>query len=290
MSKVTINRDLCEKCGTCVLSCPETVFIQKEKKAVPDLTHEDLCFSCGHCVAVCPKEAITHADFPQDNVHPMNRDILPSPEQIFELIATRRSIRAFKDRPIEKDVIEQIIDGARYAPSGHNVQSTEFVVVQEKESLKKTTESTQLYLSKTAKQLRNPLMKNILLMAAKDEIEGALHLMSDFDRVVNEFKKGKDTILFGAPCVLFFHADRSINFSDVNSSLAVQNAMLVCHSLGLGCFYAGYVVSACKRDSSIPRLLSIPNNHQVYGALAIGYPKFMYKKWIERKPAKIHWK
>jgi nitroreductase len=266
------------------------VFIQKEKNAVPDLTHEDLCFSCGHCVAVCPKEAITHTDFPQDNVHPMNRDILPSPEQVFELITTRRSIRAFKDKPAEKDVIEQIIDGARYAPSGHNAQCTEFVVVQEKENLKKITESTQLYLSETAKQLRHPLMKNILLMVAKYEIEGALHLMDDIDRIVNEFKKGKDTILFGAPCVLFFHADRSINFSDVNSSLAVQNAMLVCHSLGLGCFYAGYVVSACKRDSSIPRLLSIPNNHQVYGALALGYPKFKYKKWIERKPAKIHWK
>jgi len=48
MSKVTINRDLCEKCGTCVLSCPNTVFIQKDKKSVPDLIHEDLCVSCGH--------------------------------------------------------------------------------------------------------------------------------------------------------------------------------------------------------------------------------------------------
>jgi nitroreductase len=97
-------------------------------------------------------------------------------------------------------------------------------------------------------------------------------------------------ILFSAPCVLFFHADKSINFSDVNSSLAVQNAMLLCHSLGLGCFYAGYVVSACKRDNRIHHLLSIPNNHQVYGALAIGYPKFEYKKWIERRPAWIDWK
>lgn len=127
-------------------------------------------------------------------------------------------------------------------------------------------------------------------MVAKYEIEGTLHLMSDFERIIDEFEKGKDTILFHAPCVLFFHADRSINFSDVNSSLAVQNAMLLCHSLGLGCFYAGFVVSACKRDSSIPHLLSIPIKHQVYGALAMGYPKFKYKKWIERRPARIDWK
>ncbi len=290
MAKVTINQDLCEKCGTCVLSCPETVFVQKEKKSIPDIIHEDLCFSCGHCVAICPQEAITHRDFPQGSVNQINRDILPSSEQIFESIKTRRSIRAFKDKPVEKELIEQIIDGARYAASGHNAQSTEFVVVQEKERLEKIVALTQLYLTKTAKQFRNPLIKNMMLVVAKYEVEGGLHLIDDFDRVIKEYNDGKDTILFSAPCVLFFHADKSINFSDVNSSLAVQNAMLLCHSLGLGSFYAGYVVSACKRDSSIPHLLSIPNKHQVYGALAIGYPKFKYKKWIERRPARIDWK
>lgn len=290
MSKVTINQGRCEKCGTCVLSCPETVFVQKEKKSIPDIIHEDLCISCGHCVAICPQEAITHRDFPQGSVNQVNRDNLPSPEQILEAIRTRRSIRAFKDKPVEKDLIEQIIDGARYAPSGHNAQSTEFVVVQENAILEKIVDLTQLYLTKSIKQFRNPLIKSMMLMVAKYEVEGGLHLINDFDKVIKEYNDGKDTILFSAPCILFFHANKSINFSDVNSSLAVQNAMLLCHSLGLGCFYAGYVVSACKRDSSIPHLLSIPYRHQVYGALAIGYPKFKYVKWIERRPPRIDWK
>lgn len=191
---------------------------------------------------------------------------------------------------MEKASIERIIEGARYAPSGHNAQSTKFVVVREKELITKIVESTHLYFTKMAKQFRNPLIKNILLMLAKYEIEGALHLIDDFDKIIDEFKNGKDTIVFGAPCVLIFHADKSINFSDVNASLAVQNAMLLCHSIGLGCFYAGYVVSACKRDNRISQQLSIPDNHQIYAALAIGYPKNMYKKWIERKPARIVWK
>jgi ferredoxin len=187
------------------------VFAQKEKKSIPDIIHEDLCFSCGHCVAICPQEAITHRDFPQTHrdfpqgsVNQINLDILPSPEQVFELIKIRRSIRAFKDKPVERDSIERIIAAARYAPSGHNAQSTEFVVVQEKENLEKIVESTQLYLSKTAKQLRNPLIKNMLLKVARYEIEGVLDLMNDFDKVVKEYSDGKDTVIFGAPCVLFF--------------------------------------------------------------------------------------
>lgn len=99
MFKITIDRDLCAMCGTCVLSCPETVFVQKEKSSTPDIIHEDLCISCGHCVAIWPREAITHRDFPQGSV---------------------------------------------------------------------------------------------------DQI------MSDFGRIVDEYKRGKDTILFSAPCVLFF--------------------------------------------------------------------------------------
>ena len=40
---------------------------------------------------------------------------------------------------------------------------------------------------------------------------------------------------------------------------------------------------------AIPELLSLPANHQIYGALAMGYPKFKYKNWIVRKPAKVEW-
>jgi ferredoxin len=106
MLKITIDRDLCAMCGTCTLSCPETVFVQKEKKSIPDIIHEDLRISCGHCVAICPQEAISHRDYPQGSVDQINRDILPSPEQIFESIKTRCSIRAFKDKPVENDFID----------------------------------------------------------------------------------------------------------------------------------------------------------------------------------------
>lgn len=289
MSKITINPDSCKKCGTCVLSCPETIFVQKEKDSIPEFTHEELCFSCGHCVAVCPQGAITHMDFPQGSIKAVNQEILPSLEQIFEMVRTRRSIRAFKDKPVEKELIEKIIDGARFAPSGHNVQSTEFVVVQNKDMLNKIVELTASYFAKTAKQFRNPIIRMLLLMVARNEVEGALHLLPDFDRVVNEVQNRKDTVLFNAPTLLVFHADKSIDKSDVNASLALHNASLVIQGLGIGSFYAGYLVSACKRDNSIPNLLSIPNSHKIYGALAFGYPKFKYKNWMERRPPKIKW-
>lgn len=290
MSRIITNNELCKGCGTCVLCCPETVFLQSREGEPPEVVREEICISCGQCVAICPQGAISHPDFPQGSIKPVNQDNIPSVEQILEMLKTRRSVRAFKDKPVEKEMIEKIVDGARFAPSGHNAQSTGFIVVQDKDTLNNISESSARYLAKTIKQLRNPLVRTLLLMVARHEIEGVLHLLPDFERIVNDVQNGKDTVLFNAPALLFFHADKSINFSDVNATLSLHNAALVIYGLGLGSFYAGYLVSACKRDDSIPGLLSLPKNHQIFGALAVGYPKFKFKNWIERKSPKIEWK
>jgi nitroreductase len=50
----------------------------------------------------------------------------------FELLRARRSIRLFQDKGIAKEVLEKIVDCARFAPTARNVQPWEFVVVTDK--------------------------------------------------------------------------------------------------------------------------------------------------------------
>jgi nitroreductase len=76
---------------------------------------------------------------------------------------------------------------------------------------------------------------------------------------------------------------------DINASLALHNAALMAYSQGLGSFYAGFVAEGFRRDKSVQQLIKLPENHKVYGALAIGYPRFEFKKWPERRKAKITW-
>ena len=51
---------------------------------------------------------------------------------MFEIIKTRRSTRAFKAQEIENELVENIIDAARFAPSGGNNQSNHFIVIKNK--------------------------------------------------------------------------------------------------------------------------------------------------------------
>jgi nitroreductase len=54
-----------------------------------------------------------------------------------ETLKTRRCMRSFKDKKIPKDIIEDIVDCARLAPTARNVQPWEFIAVTDKNKLAK---------------------------------------------------------------------------------------------------------------------------------------------------------
>ena len=54
-----------------------------------------------------------------------------------EVIEKRRSIRKFKDTPVPKDKILKMLEAARIAPSAGHRQPWHFVVVENKETIKK---------------------------------------------------------------------------------------------------------------------------------------------------------
>jgi nitroreductase len=52
-------------------------------------------------------------------------------------IKERRSIRSYSDKPIPKKILEELIDCGRLAPSAKNKQPWQFVVITDKNMLKK---------------------------------------------------------------------------------------------------------------------------------------------------------
>ena len=52
---VTIDKDKCNACGSCVDACPVEA-LKIEEKAVVD---EEACIDCGTCVDECPEGAIS---------------------------------------------------------------------------------------------------------------------------------------------------------------------------------------------------------------------------------------
>lgn len=68
---------------------------------------------------------------------------------IISLIKERRSVRSYKDQPVEDSVLETILEAARLSPSARNLQERRFVVVRNPETRKylATIASSQSFLA-----------------------------------------------------------------------------------------------------------------------------------------------
>jgi nitroreductase/NAD-dependent dihydropyrimidine dehydrogenase PreA subunit len=293
MLEITIDADVCKQDGLCAMTCPVVILQQEEKGTMPEIDDARLesCFRCGQCVSICPQGAISHSHFPEGTVTPIKRENVPTYDQVLELIRSRRSKRLFRDKPVERDVIEKVLEVARLGPSSHNEQSTEFVVIQDEKIIHEIGRLTAAGLKKLAMPFRYAIGR--MMMRRMVGPRGAAYLAElapEFEGLASMYNGGTDLILHEPPVLLLFCADSvGGTFAGTNANLALHNAALAAETVGLGCFYAGFVTTIGERDDSIARLVGLPETHKIYGALAMGYPRLKFSKWPERNPAKVTW-
>jgi nitroreductase/NAD-dependent dihydropyrimidine dehydrogenase PreA subunit len=284
--EISINRSLCNSCKRCIICCPWNIF-NEDNSGIPQIDNEELCVSCGHCIAVCEKNAISHSNFKSGIVNPINDKLIPSFEETLELIRSRRSIRAFLDKPVNDEQINHIISGSIFAPSSNNEQSTEYVIIKDAKTIEKIKIYTIDFFEEIYNKMNNPIYRNLFLLYNKRKALESIEKLPDYKKLIDKANMGNDLILHNAPVLLFLHSNKNVSFSEVDDLLKLQNAMLLSHAMGLGSFYAGYVVAACRYDDKIPRLLDIPKENSINGCIAIGYPKLKYSKWIDKKNSRI---
>ena len=52
--------------------------------------------------------------------------------KVYDTILSRRSIRRYKQKPIQFDILKRLVNAARLAPSGANLQPLEFVIIKDR--------------------------------------------------------------------------------------------------------------------------------------------------------------
>lgn len=292
MVKIVITDNKCTKCGTCVLACPYHIFVQKDSDSTPMTEFKEPCVSCGHCVAICPSGAIAHSGIQAGRIKPIDQSLYPVPEQVHCLLRSRRSIRAFEDTPVERELIEQIIDGANTGPSPHNAHRVGYVAVQDRAIVNKILALVAENNGRALNMLKNPAILDSLPVPVREKMNAARPLLPSMERVFNSIEAGDDMMQRGTPSLLVLYAPKAPNDfwgPRIDTMIAIQNASLMCCGLGLGCCESGYIEIIADKDPGIQHLLGIPDDHAIYGMLAVGYPKYTFENWIEKEPAKVTW-
>ena len=280
---LSVRAESCIRGGKCVRVCPSKIFTQPVSGGEIGLQGIGSCIVCGHCVAVCPTGSVEHGDFPPQKVHPVDRELLPSPEQVMLLCKARRSNRAFTAKPVPEETLDRILEAAHRAPTASNLQRVAFTLVTDPEKLHAISAFTVGVFASILKKLENPLLKPVLKRIAPQLYGYVPH----FKRLISEFDKGNDLILRGATAVILIHTPSESRFGCQDANLAYQNASLMAESLGVAQFYTGFVCSAVEQDRNrrLAKMLGISG--KIRAGMALGIPAFRYPNYIDRKDINV---
>lgn len=274
MSIFAINQDKCHQDGLCAAECPLSLIELKGPDAYPTPIPQaaQLCINCGHCAAVCPHGALELKAMPLADMPPLRPELKISPEQAEQFLRARRSIRLYKDEPVDQATLARLIGLARYAPSGHNTQPVNWTVISGREQL--------LSLGEVVIGWMRWMMKE------QPQIASLMHM----DLVIAQWEAGNDRILRGAPHVVVAHAPKADRTAPAACTIALTFLDLAASSLGLGVCWAGYFGAAAATFPPLQKALALPEGHLTFGAMMVGWPKLTYHRLPARNAAKVSWR
>lgn len=290
--KVSTNIDSqkCVGCGACVKVCPYRVISLVNKKAIITGCES---LNCGHCAAACPTEAIrvTTLRKPAFKTFSMEESWLgfgkgDTPE-LARLMASLRSCRNFSDKPVAKEIIEDLVNVGTLAPSGSNQQEWSFTILHDRAQVKALAKHTAEFI-RWANRLASitPLRKLLSLVGYKEGQQYYDRYVQEFTRCLAEWDgSGRDFVYHHAPCAILIGIPRVIGTPVEDAMLAAHNIRLAAHTMGLGSCLIGISVRAMKAQPSIIRKMGLPLNEEIHAAIAIGWPSAdeRYARTIERR-------
>jgi len=277
--------DSCTGCGTCVEVCPNDVLVVARGKASTDPARAQRCFHCGGCVLVCPNGALALEDVPANDLLPLEQPDFGYP-QLLAFLRARRSVRLFKDRPVEREILEQVLEAASTAPMGFPPHTTEVLVVDQRPELDRLFEAVRKGYEEMLAAYRNPITRQIVRLSAGAEDFHAIQThVAEIAADANErFRKsGEDRYTYRAPAVMLFHAGRRGISYWTNAVIVATYAMLAAQALGLGATLLDIVAPIINRSSGLKRRWSIPKDNEIVIALVLGYPKLRFARGIRRR-------
>ncbi|MBW1710635.1 MAG: nitroreductase family protein [Deltaproteobacteria bacterium] len=180
----------------------------------------------------------------------------------YELLEKRRSIRDFEDKEVPLELIEELIKDSVKAPNAGNMQLWRFVIVNNKEWVKKLSDANK--------------------KAMISDIEGNPN--SPFKGYEARIRDENYNVFYNAPCVIYLAGSARAGTLSVDCALLASYFMLLAAAKGLGTCWVAQ--GAQIKDPEILAELGIPENYRIIAPIILGYPRSI-PPMPERKEPKI---
>ncbi len=259
-----IDEDKCTRCGLCSQECPTLII--DGKKGIPEIKEgkEKNCIQCQHCLAVCPTAALSIWGKNPDYSILVNENKL-APESLAKLIKTRRSTRKFKKEELSEELIQELMEIAAYAPTGHNKNQVLLSVIEGREDLAK---------------VRSLVYDTIKKAKDANALSPAMAMFGNFQSLWEE--KGIDVLFREAPHFIIASAPKAIASSVADCVISLSYFELSANAHGIGTLWNGFLKAVF--DHIAPELkteLGIPEDHIIGYMMIFGKPAVKFARSVQ---------
>lgn len=189
---------------------------------------------------------------------------------IIDVITSRKSIRRYRPDPIPDEMIDKILEAARWAPTGENYQPWRLIVIRDQETRNRIGDLAKLGSGSrmTAWYCMGEMQKRFEGIKDPDKRDRVLKFM--YSGEVSEFAKQSPLVI----AVIGSLMEGSVDVP-YDLSACIENMLLEAHSLGLGACWVHGPVASTRDAKKFKEILGIPTGmgeYKVIAYVAIGWP------------------
>lgn len=258
MTKIEIDKEKCIKCGACINDCI-TYSIEKDSEGFAQISTqgESCCISCQHCFAICPVGAITINGKKPEDASPVN---LNNPENILNLIKSRRSTRLFNEDEISQENFDKLKNMLPYIPTGCNYNGLHFSIIKSKSAMN---------------EIRNYVNQKVLKLVSN---KFTAKYAGKFAKFKTAFENGEDIIFRNAPHMIVVSSHIKAPCANIDPIIALSYIELYANSLGLGTCWCGFAQACFKLLPKLSNMIDIPNGYKPVYVMLLGNPAVKYQR------------
>ncbi|HIS39490.1 MAG TPA: nitroreductase family protein [Candidatus Aphodovivens excrementavium] len=184
--------------------------------------------------------------------------------EVYECITTRRSCRAYKDMPIEREKLERVVESGRFAPSANDNQMARFIVLASKEALDEIA---------------------AVVRRAYAEMKEDDPKYASSQGVIEKSKDGSYVFHYDPSALVIVANKDGYSHAMADCACAIENMMIEANDLGLSSVWVNQLCAFERHPDVVGHLrkIGLADDEIVYGALSIGYAQVPNHDAPERK-------